>query len=296
MPDLPPSDHCDGKRFHNVEPTPHGTPAKLLRWALTRKPGPWGPYRDEPPGPPPPARVERGIRVTMVGHATLLVQTAGLNLLTDPIWSARCSPVAWAGPRRRRPPGVAFDDLPRIDAILLSHDHYDHLDLPTLRRLRERDDPTVFTGLGNAARLRPAGLHAVHELDWWDAASLGPLDVHAVPARHFSGRTPFDRDQTLWLGLWVRGPAGSVLFAGDTGLGPHFEQIHARLGAPDVALLPIGAFRPRWFMRPIHMSPAEAVQAHLTLRAGVTVPMHYGTFPLADDGFDEPPRELRAAL
>ncbi|MCH9687489.1 MAG: MBL fold metallo-hydrolase [Deltaproteobacteria bacterium] len=294
MADHPSSDHFDGKRFVNPQSTGHGELGKLLRWGLTRKQGPWHPRRDEQPGPAPATRVEQGLRVTMVGHATVLIQTGGLNLLTDPVWSERCSPVSWAGPRRVRPAGIAFDTLPPIDAVLLSHDHYDHLDLPTLRKLHERDSPRVFTGLGVGGHLR--GLGEVTELDWWDEATLGPLRINAVPARHFSGRTPFDRDHTLWLGLWVRGPAGSLMFAGDTGMGSHFAQMRERLGAPDVALLPIGAYRPQWFMQPVHMSPAEAVEAHVQLGATVTVPIHYGVFPLADDGEDEPLEDLREAL
>lgn len=296
----PESEHFDGKRFRNLEATRHGTPASVLKWLLNRERGPWRRLETEP-GPPPPERV-RGdeCRVTFVGHATLLVQLAGLNLLTDPIWAERCGPRSRVGPRRHRPPGLRFEDLPPIDAILLSHNHYDHLCEATTRRLARAHAPTVVTGLGNAPLLERYGIVDARELDWWQHTTLetsdGPVVVSAVPMRHFSGRGPSDRDRTLWCGLHVAHPSGGVLFAGDTGYGRHFRQIRERLGAPRVALLPIGAYRPRFMMEAIHVDPPEAVRAHRELGARTSVAMHFGTFPLADDGMDEPERDLARAL
>jgi L-ascorbate metabolism protein UlaG (beta-lactamase superfamily) len=220
-------------------------------------------------------------------------------VLTDPIFSRRCSPVSWAGPARVRPPGVSLAELPRPDVILLSHNHYDHMDLPSLRELNRRHRPLVVTTLGNARKLDRLGIAAT-ELDWWQDVAVGPLRVTATPARHFAARTPFDRNRTLWGGFMVSAPGGpalggQVLFAGDSGAGVHWQQIRARLGAPDVALLPIGAYEPRWFMAPVHMNPAEAVQAHLALGARRSVGMHFGTFQLTDEAIDAPLRALDAA-
>jgi L-ascorbate metabolism protein UlaG (beta-lactamase superfamily) len=199
-----------------------------------------------------------------VNHSTVLVQIDGLNLLTDPVWSDRVGPASWLGVKRLREPGLRIEDLPPIDAGLLSHNHYDHLDLPTLRRIEERFRAPVITGLGNAEFLRRKGIPGGVDLGWWEDHVLAPgVRVTAVPAAHFSGRGLFDRDRTLWCGFVVEGPSGRVYYAGDTGWGPHFAEVRARFGPVRLALLPIGAYRPRWFMKPVHVDPFEAVAAAL---------------------------------
>lgn len=294
----PKSDHFDGERFVNREPTGHESVVDVMQWLLTREQGPWPDFIDDPPGDKPPARVGKGeLRVTFVNHATLLVQMDGLNILTDPHFSERASPVSFAGPKRVRPPGIRFEDLPHIDAVLVSHNHYDHLDLPTLRRLVDRDEPALFVALGNNALLLREGVAGGRDLDWWQTAQLSAdVRVHSVPTRHFSARGITDRDKNLWGGFVVEGPAGNVFFAGDTGYGSHFQEVGERFGPLRLALLPIGAYLPRWFMAPVHIDPKEAVRAHQDLRAQTSVAMHFGTFPLADDGYDEPPRDLKKAL
>jgi L-ascorbate metabolism protein UlaG (beta-lactamase superfamily) len=219
-------------------------------------------------------------------------------VLTDPIWSQRASPVSYAGPKRIRKPGLSFDRLPKIDVVLVSHNHYDHMDLPTLRSLVERDRPAIVTALGNAAYLKNKGVPDAIELDWWRSWRLPGdcLTVTFTPARHFSARGLFDRDRTLWGGFWISAAnAPSVYFAGDTAMGVHFHFIRERLGAPDLALLPIGAYEPRWFMSEVHMNPAEAVEAHRILGARRSLAMHYGTFQMTDEAYDAPRRELAAA-
>lgn len=291
------SDHFDGRRFHNIERADHSL-GRFFKWTSSRTPGRWRDWVDAEPGPAPPERVGRGdLRVTFVNHATVLIQMDGLNILTDPIWSERCSPVSWAGPRRRRPPGIRFEDLPPIDVVLISHDHYDHMDVPTLKRLGREHRPRFFAGLGNAAFLGRAGIDNAEDMDWWQSTPLSrTVGLHCVPARHWSGRELGDRNRTLWCGFVIEGPAGVVYFAGDTGFGPHFGQIRERFGRPRLALLPIGAFKPRWFMGPFHLCPAEAVRAHGVLGAGTSVGIHFGTFPLADDDEDEPVALLKQAL
>ena len=248
----------------------------------------------EPRRPPNPGPDE--VVVTFVGHATFLIQVGGTSVLTDPMYSRRASPVRFAGPRRVRAPGVRFDDLPTISLVLLSHNHYDHCDLRTLRRLEQRFHPPIVTPFGNGRLLQSAGIRQVEEIDWWETASAAPLPITLTPAQHFSARGPFDRNRALWGGFLIEAGGHRILFAGDTGYGPHFREIAARLGPVDLALLPIGAYEPRWFMKDIHMNPAEAVQAHLDLAARQSIAMHFGTFQLTPEGIDEPVRELAKSL
>jgi L-ascorbate metabolism protein UlaG (beta-lactamase superfamily) len=190
---------------------------------------------------------------------------------------------------------VRFGDLPPIATVLLSHNHYDHCDLATLRRLARRFDPLVITPLGNAPLVSSAGISRIEELDWWQAARTPPLSIALTPAHHFSARTPFDRDRALWGGFMIDAGGARLFFAGDTAYGSFFQEVRTRLGPIDLALLPIGAYEPRWFMQSVHMNPAEAVRAHLDLDAAVSIGMHYGTFQLTTEGIDEPLQALSAA-
>lgn len=236
------------------------------------------------------------LSVTWVGHSSLLVQLGGLNILTDPMWSERASPVAFAGPRRWVPPGIRFEDLPPIDVVVQSHNHYDHLDDATVRRLaRAHPAATWILPLGLAAFARQRGARDVTELDWWQEHTVSPLRIAATPALHFSARSFGDRGETLWCGFALRAGERSVYFAGDTGYHPDFGKIGERYGPFDLALLPIGAYEPRWFMRYLHMNPEEAVAAFRALQARVMVPIHWGTFKLTDEAMDEPPIRARHA-
>ena len=233
--------------------------------------------------------------VTFIGHATFLIQTTAGNILTDPMYSQRAGPLNLLGPRRVRQPAVLFDDLPPIATVLVSHNHYDHCDLRTLAMLAKRFDPIVVTALGNAALVRSSGIRRVEELDWWQAATTSALPIALTPALHFSARSPLDRNRALWGGFTVAAGGSRIFFAGDTAYGPFFKDVRQRLGPIDLALLPIGAYEPRWFMQSVHMNPAEAVQAHLDLDASESVGMHFGTFQLTTEGIDEPLRALEDA-
>lgn len=289
------SDHFDGKRFHNLEPTVHAGFGALLKWMATRDEGPWEEWREIKQTVP--AKRSDALRVTFVNHATLLVQTENVNILTDPIWSDRCSPVQFAGPKRHHAPGIRFEDLPPIDAVILSHNHYDHMDVATLRRLSREHKPRIFAALGNGAYLREQGIENVTELDWWQSAPLAAnVRLNSVPAQHFSSRGLADRDMNLWCGWVIETTGGPIFFAGDTGWGSHFEKVKERFGPARLAMLPIGAFRPEWFMCAVHISPRDAVRAAKALEAKVSIPMHFGTFHLGDDGQEEPVAVLREAL
>jgi L-ascorbate metabolism protein UlaG (beta-lactamase superfamily) len=255
---------------------------------------PWPTRIDQPLRRPEPLDASRAV-VTFIGHSTFLIQTRAGHILTDPMYSERAGPFNMLGPTRVRQPAVAFDDLPAISTILLSHSHYDHCDLPTLRRLARRFDPLVITPLGNTKLVRSAGIRRIHELDWWQTTGTSPLQITLTPARHFSARTPFDRNRALWGGFVLSMDDARIYFAGDTAYAPFFATIRERLGPIDLALLPIGAYEPRWFMQAVHMNPAEAVQAHLDLESPLSIGMHFGTFQLTAEGIDEPLRALEAA-
>ncbi len=294
---LPVSDHCDGKRFFNPgSPAEARSLADVLRWRLAGGRSRWPTAIADPLFAPPPTAVAPDeAAVTFINHATFLLRFAAGVVLTDPVFSERCSPVAWAGPRRVRRPGLALSALPRPDLVLLSHNHYDHMDLASLRQIRQTHSPRFVTTLGNARTLASAGIEAT-ELDWWETLEAGGLRITATPARHFSARTLLDRDRSLWAGFMIGTAGGKVLFAGDSGAGPHWADISQRLGPLALALLPVGAYEPRWFMQPVHMNPAEAVGAHLALAARHSIGMHFGTFQLTDEAIDAPLLALSEAI
>jgi len=293
----PESDHFDGRHFRNPGAVDHSV-KDVLRWMRTRKKAAWPVWVEERPQPVPPRKVDAGeLRVTVVNHSTVLIQLSGLNILTDPIWSKRCSPVPGLGPKRVRRPAVAFDALPDIDLVLLSHNHYDHMDLPTLRRLRKHFRAPILTGLGNSAYLASRGVSGARDLDWWECTEWETgLKVTLVPAHHFSARGLGDRNRTLWGGFVLERAGRSVYFAGDTGYGPHFGEIGRRFPDLDVSLLPIGAYEPQWFMGPVHLNPEEAIRAHLDLGTRYSVAIHFGTFQLTDEAFDAPVEALKEGL
>ena len=291
------SDHFNGKTFENNNQIQEKGLVDVLKWMTNRKQGPWTKRFDIPYGPPPPTYVGSGIRLTFINHSTFLIQLEGLNILTDPVWSDRVSPVSWVGPERMRPPGIRFEDLPPIDVVLISHNHYDHLDLPTIKRLAEIHQPKFYVPLGIGAFLKEHEIDQVTELDWWQEVNInGKVALASVPAQHFSGRGMFDRDATLWCGYVIEQDAGNIYFAGDTGYGNFFKRIGEKYAPIKLALIPIGAYLPRWFMAPIHVSPAEAVKIHQDIHASKSVAMHFGTFPLADDGMLQPVADLKKAL
>jgi len=291
--------HFDGKRFFN--PSPEGTHRVAPRdvWRMlrgrSRSREAWPDRVPVSPSVPPP--VERGeLAVTYIGHASFLFQTDAGAVLTDPVFSMRASPVSFLGPRRVRPPGVALNDLPRVELVLLSHNHYDHCDASSLRELIRRFQPRFVTPLGNGRLLRSFGAREVIELDWWGRAQVAGFDVTVTPAQHFSSRTPFDRNRALWGGFLIAAAGHRVYFAGDSGYGPHFREIRARLAPIDLGLIPIGAYDPRWFMRPIHVDPEEAVQVHIDVGASQSLAMHHGVFRLTSEPIDEPARRLATAV
>jgi L-ascorbate metabolism protein UlaG (beta-lactamase superfamily) len=234
--------------------------------------------------------------ITWIGHATVLVQIEGVNILTDPQWSERASPVSWGGPRRLSPPGLAFEDLPRIDVVLISHDHYDHLDLDTVKRLGAAYDPLFLVPLGLKAWFAENGMTHVEEMDWWQEREYRALKFVCVPAQHFSQRTLTDANQRLWASWSVSSAERRFYFSGDTGYFTFFKEIGQRLGPFDVAALAIGAYRPAEMMKFVHLTPEEAVQAFIDLKAGALLGIHWGTFDLADEPLEEPPQRLLAEI
>jgi L-ascorbate metabolism protein UlaG (beta-lactamase superfamily) len=301
----PVSDHFDGERFFDPAGVPPRSRRDLLRWFVERRwrgtKAKWPSWAPSPFADRPPARVEDAVwRVCFVGHASLLVQTAGINMLLDPVWSKRASPFRYMGPKRVNDPGIAFSDLPPIDVVLVSHGHYDHLDLATLSQLAAAHQPRVITPLGNDTIMRNHDpTIAAESYDWDERVELAPgIAVTPVPTRHWSARNLSDRNMSLWASFVIEGPGGSVYFVGDSGYGDgqYFRRARERHGPLRLAILPIGAYEPRWFMREQHMNPAESVQAFIDCGAEFALGHHFGTFQLTDESIDAPLVALASAL
>jgi len=294
----PESDHFDGVNFINPGRVKAKGGLALVRWMLNRKRGYWREDLTENYGKHPLGHFKDGIRITFVNHSTFLIQVEGLNILTDPVWCKRVSPFSWIGPKRMRMPGIRFDDLPRIHLVILSHNHYDHLDLETMRMVFGAHHPRIIAPLGVKEFLDQHYFSGVTEVDWWEEIEAKDrVKIQAVPAQHFSGRGFLDRDKTLWCGYVFKSGLGNIYFAGDTGYNEEtFKDIGTRCGPIKVSILPIGAYEPKWFMSPIHVSPEEAVKIHCELGSEISVAAHHGTFPLADDGEVDPVDDLNDAL
>ena len=294
----PASDHFDGVRFFNPGGTAPRGFGDLLKWQFGGGKQKWPETVPLEAKAKPGARVQ-DLTITMVGHATMLIQIAGMNLLTDPVWSDRASPVAFAGPKRVTEPGIAFADLPPIDAVLLSHNHYDHLDIATLRDLHRAHAPQIITPIGNDTILRTDLPDlAIQTGDWGHAVRLGPLTVHFEPCHHWSARGMGDRSMALWAAFVIDSPVGKLLHIGDTGFdeGRPYRALAAKHGPLRAGILPIGAYEPRWFMQAQHQNPEEAVEGMLLAGIGHAVGHHWGTFQLTNEGRRDPPQALSRAL
>jgi L-ascorbate metabolism protein UlaG (beta-lactamase superfamily) len=292
------SDHCDGHRYFDPGRERVRGLGEVLRWKLAGGAAVWPKRVDVARQELPPKPISDGAVVTWIGHSTLLIQTRQGNSLTDPVYGERVGPVSWAGPSRVIAPGIEWDALPRIDTVLLSHDHFDHCDLRTLRRLAQNPETHFVAPLGHRSLLEGIGAAGrITELDWWDAIDLpSGAGVSFVPARHWCRRTLGGTNLRLWGGFMIRAGGRKIYFAGDTGYDATlFAAIRERLGSPDIALLPIGAYEPRWFMKGVHMNPEEAVQAHQQLGARKSIGIHWGTFHLTDEGREAPLEALQAA-
>lgn len=292
------SDHFDGQKFFNPRISGDKTLGDLYRWMTSGQRKQWPDHVENTFQPRLPAALESDeVALTFINHSTFLIQFQGLNILTDPVFSDRASPVQWAGPKRVRAPGLPYSSLPKIHLVLVSHNHYDHMDVITLRKLEKEFDPLFITCLGNSRILKRNGIHNVIELDWWQSYQLDDTTrIIATPSQHFSSRTPFDRNRALWSGFVIQQKNLNIYFAGDSGYERHFKQIREKFGTIDLALLPIGAYQPRWFMKSVHMDPEEAVQAHCDLAARQSIGMHFGTFQLTDEAINEPLEALQMAL
>lgn len=294
----PVSDHFDGSHFFNKEPD--NTFFDHIKWMWEMETVEWPEWIDDPIQPPPIENVKEGeLRITYVNHATVLIQMDGINILTDPIWSKRAGPNSWMGAKRVRAPGVTMENLPNIDIIILSHDHYDHLDINTLKQLNAKGQPDILVGLGVKQQLESIiGRERIVELDWWQEYTYSSgRSIIFVPSRHGSGRGIFDKNKTLWGGFIIEGSAGNIYFAGDTAFGEFISEISRKFFDFRLAILPIGSYEKRWFMESQHMNPNDAVRVHKMLNAAQSVGIHFGTFKEhPEQSIDAHEKDLKMAL
>jgi L-ascorbate metabolism protein UlaG (beta-lactamase superfamily) len=290
------SDHFDGKMFHNPGQNDLKSFWQVLKWKMTADTVKWPEKLDNKNYPLKTLTPLEKVSATFINHATFLLQFQGMNVLTDPLYSDRASPFTFLGPKRVRSAGIAFEMLPPIDVVLVSHNHYDHMDIETLKQLDAKFHPLFLVPLGDDKHLLKAGIQNVKALDWWEEVRVRDVRFIFAPSQHWSARQLWDKNECLWGSFMIDSGATKVYHAGDTGYGPHFTEIKSRLGAPDLALLPIGAYKPRWFMKHHHMDPEDAVKAHLDLGEPQSIGMHFGTFQLTDEGIDEPVNDLAVNL
>jgi N-acyl-phosphatidylethanolamine-hydrolysing phospholipase D len=293
----PLSNHFDGKKFYNPPPYAKRSALDTFRWWLTRDRKKWPVHVENKPHPPlTGVSSPDELKVTFINHSSFLLQMQNLNILTDPVWSYRVSPFSWLGPARVREPGINFAELPKINIVLISHNHYDHMDLNTLRRLNECFHPLFIVPLGNKKYLEDRGIQNVIELDWWQTYSVDNAIITFLPSQHWSARWLNDRFSTLWGGYGIFYHNKKIYFAGDSGSSSNFALIRQQWGVPDLSFLPIGAYEPEWFMRRNHLNPEEAVKSHLELQSRQSIGIHYGTFQLSDEGMDDPANALVKAV
>lgn len=289
------SDHFNGKKFFDPEGDNLKSFWAVLKWKITADAADWPEHVPNKNYPVGVISTNEKVIATFINHATYLLQFHGLNVLTDPVYSERVSPFSFAGPKRAREAGIPFDFLPAIDVVTVSHNHYDHLDLETLKLLDKKFHPLFIVPLGDDKLLKEAGIQNVKAVDWWEAVKVKDVIITFAPSKHWSARGLGDKNESLWGSYMIESPDTKIYHAGDTGYGKHFSEISKRLGVPDLALLPIGAYKPRWFMKHHHMNPEDAVQAHFDLGAKKSAAMHFGTFQLTDEGIDDPVKELDEA-
>jgi L-ascorbate metabolism protein UlaG (beta-lactamase superfamily) len=298
----PISDHFDGERFKHPWSEDEKSFFTLLKWKWTSSPADWPKSVEVPLQKVPDLqRSLSKVSVTFINHATVYIQAYGLRFLTDPQWSDRASPVSFLGPKRAINPGVAIDQLPGVDFVMISHNHYDHFDLPTIQRLNELYKPQFYIPLGDGHLMQQLNIQNFTELDWWKPMVLSEnLSMTFVPVKHWSARGFGDRNKSLWGGYVLESTSTEkkykIFFAGDTGYCSIFSELSQKYGEFDLAFLPIGAYEPRWFMRDAHMNPADAVQAHLDLKSKYSVGIHWGVWQLTDEGIEEPLQELKKSL
>lgn len=299
-PDYPKSDHYSPEKNQFYNPTVKESRKgfmDFIHWKFFTTPEKWPKFVPLEITPNLGTSLKpKQVNVTFVNHSTFLLQFNGINILTDPVWSDRVSPVSWFGPKRVHKPGIKFRDLPKIDIVLISHNHYDHLDKETLSKLEDKYSPIFLCPLGDAKLLQEIGINKAFELDWWKTLVFNDMEITFTPTQHWSRRTLLDTNRSLWGGYVIKFNSMTTYFAGDTGYSPHFKEIKKRLGGMNLSLLPIGAYSPRWFMQTMHMDPEEAIWAHKDLDSKKSIGIHHGTFQLTNEKRDEPSYKLRMYL